>query len=189
MREDDRMPDPRPWPGPVTLRPVSTDAERSTLLRLVPLYTHDQSEYADDIVLLHDGTFDPESVAEWLADGHVTAYLIRAGHRLAGYAVVARPPFAGMRDDVDRRLVQFFVARPFRRAGVGTAAAMLVLDTFAGRWEVNQLAGNAPAIGFWRRVLPAYLGGPYHEEEDEEMITQVVDTRVGARSVPTGPPR
>ena len=60
---------------------------------------------------------------------------------------MARPPAlpslpratgVAARHGIDFRMAEFFVARPFRRLGVGRTAVPLVLDRFAGRWQIME---------------------------------------------------
>lgn len=61
------------------------------------------------------------------------------------------------------RLAEFFVLRSRRRSGVGRLAAWAALSAFAGSFELVVLARNAPALDFWRSVLPQVAHGPVRE--------------------------
>jgi predicted acetyltransferase len=67
--------------------------------------------------------------------------------------------------DVDARLAEFFVAQPYRRRGIGRAAALATLARFPGTWVLEVVTGNDAALAFWRAVTGEATGGDYAEEE------------------------
>jgi predicted acetyltransferase len=80
------------------------------------------------------------------------------------HVVVGAGAFPRKRPDRDFRLAEFFAAAPFRRSGVGRAAAEAVLGAHDGTWQLEVVDGNEPALRFWRGVL----GGIPHREEPGE---------------------
>lgn len=60
-------------------------------------------------------------------------------------------------------MAEFFVARPWRRRGIGAQAVRLILDRFEGAWLITEHSRNEAAVRFWRRVVSAYTGGRYQE--------------------------
>lgn len=145
--------------------------EKAVLRRLLELYQHDLSEFTGDDVDAH-GLFGYRYLDHYWTEPGRWPFLVGvrtsepagdAGvRRLAGFALVTDrtllPGSAGGHD-----LAEFFVLRAYRRRGVGAAAARQLFDRFPGRWEVRQLAENAPAIAFWRRVIDGYTGGRWRE--------------------------
>jgi len=130
------------------------------LSRLIQLYVYDFSEILK-LEIRDDGLFDfgkPEGY--WNAPRY-SPFLIRAGSHLAGFAIV----------DSQSRLTheplwdvnQFFVLRRYRRAGVGSSAAVALFDRFPGRWEVRAAQQNEVAQAFWRDVIRRYTGGCFEE--------------------------
>lgn len=97
----------------------------------------------------------------WEKPGVLWAFLIRAEGRPAGFAMVAAPPHATR--GVNYRMNEFFILNKFRRQGVGTRAAIAVLDKLRGKWEIGLWPANQGADAFWRKVVPAYTGGNYQE--------------------------
>jgi predicted acetyltransferase len=145
----------------VELRAVETERERDALRRLVPLYVHDLSRFTDHYRLDADGRWEPDYVDDFLSRPECAAYLIRVDGAAAGFAWVGAGDFPHKRPDRDLRLAEFFVAAPFRRAGVGRAAAEAVLAAHSGTWQLEVVDGNEPALAFWRAVLH----GRFHREE------------------------
>lgn len=53
---------------------------------------------------------------------------------------------------LDHAVAEFFVLRKYRRARVGTRAALFIFRRCPGRWEVPVVWCNPPALAFWRSV-------------------------------------
>jgi ribosomal protein S18 acetylase RimI-like enzyme len=60
-------------------------------------------------------------------------------------------------------MAEFFIARGWRRRGIGSQAVRLILDRFTGRWLITEHVRNDSAVRFWRHVVMAYTGGAYQE--------------------------
>jgi predicted acetyltransferase len=143
-----------------TVSPASA-ADESVLRNLAQLYAYDFAEVMGwDIP--DSGRF-PDAIVDGCFDGGQRhPFLLRAGGRLAGFAIVdTRSRLSGEEGVFD--MAEFFVARTVRRRGVGSAAARALFDRFGGRWEVRQTPRNAAALAFWRRVIGEYTGGAFNE--------------------------
>ena len=137
------------------------------LRNLYPLYLHDLSEFTDHYELDGNGRWTPFYIDDWLTRGQECATeILRVDGAAVGFALVASPPFPHMPQDVEYRLSEFFVARPYRGAGHGTRFAQEVLARHAGTWQLEVLIENEPALRFWRRLLEPY--GPAEERRDGE---------------------
>jgi predicted acetyltransferase len=60
-------------------------------------------------------------------------------------------------------MAEFFIARAWRRRGIGAQAVRLILDRFEGSWLITEHLRNEAAVRFWRRVVGAYTGTRYQE--------------------------
>ncbi len=60
-------------------------------------------------------------------------------------------------------MAEFFIARAQRRLGIGRSAVPLILDRFAGRWEITEYQRNPGAVKFWRQIVSQYTRGHYQE--------------------------
>jgi predicted acetyltransferase len=136
-------------------------ADDSVLRNLAQLYAYDFAEVMGwDIP--DSGRFPDAILDGCFAGGARHPFLLRAGERLAGFAIVdTRSRLSGDQGVFD--MAEFFVARTVRRRGVGSAAARTLFDRFGGRWEVRQTPANLPALAFWRRVIGDYTGGAFTE--------------------------
>ena len=100
----------------------------------------------------------------WIRD-RCLPYLIFANGQVAGFLHVCAdrdhlPP------DVDFELMDFYVAPPFRRQGIGWQAARRAFDAHQGNWQVFELAKNAPALAFWHRLIADYTNGSFQNLND-----------------------
>jgi len=76
-------------------------------------------------------------------------------------------------------MAEFFIARGYRRLGVGRAAVPLVLDRFAGRWQIMEYARNKGAVSFWRRVVTLYTRGQFDERVTQGEVRQTFQSGAG----------
>jgi predicted acetyltransferase len=125
-------------------------------------------DYIDDLDPLSTGIFpvlgevghrEPDQVARWFGDPNAFPLVIAQSQQPVGFAMVARVGGAA----VDYRMGEFFIARDHRGLGLGRGAVQLILDRFAGRWEINEYQRNPNAVKFWRRVVTTYTAGRFEE--------------------------
>lgn len=127
-------------------------------------------DYLDDLGLLNTGIFpalgevghrEPDQLQRWFMDSSVTLLTILDDGQPAGFALVARDTRTSRQSDY--RMAEFFVAKPYRRRGVGRSAVRLILNRFAGRWEIVEYSRNPNAVKFWRNVVSVYTRGDFRE--------------------------
>ncbi|MEZ5500400.1 MAG: GNAT family N-acetyltransferase [Steroidobacteraceae bacterium] len=137
--------------------------------------------YLDDLAPLNTGIFpalgeighsEADQLARWFADNAAFPMIVLASGEPCGFAMVARASSDPLRRNVDYRMAEFFVARASRRRGVGANAVRLLLDRFAGNWEIVEYLRNPGAVQFWRRVVADYTGGQYREENANGEVRQ-----------------
>jgi predicted acetyltransferase len=61
---------------------------------------------------------------------------------------------------------------------VGRTAVNLILNRFAGRWEITEYLRNPDAVSFWRRVVAGYTRGIYQERVINGEVRQIFDSRI-----------
>jgi predicted acetyltransferase len=141
-------------------------------------------DYLNDLAASATGLFpalpefghrEPDQLHNWFADANTQVLTVLFGEQLVGFAkikLLTAPikPAAGGTGSGPRpaeapefSMAEFFIARPFRRRGIGAQAVRLILDRFTGRWLISELLRNDAAVHFWRRVVAAYTGGAYQE--------------------------
>src|SRR5215813_10228182 len=125
--------------------------DAAVLSNLLELYSHDLSAVFN-LELGANGRFGYEKLAlYWSEPERRFPFLIRAGTRLAGFALVTRgSPASDDPNDFD--IAEFFVVRRHRRSGVGRRAAFLLWNRFAAHWIVRVSEGNQKGLRFWGNV-------------------------------------
>ena len=129
-------------------------------------------DYLDDLAPLNTGIFpvlgevghrEPDQITRWFSDSTAVPLAILKSNKPVGFAMVARGAQSPGRPSVDYRMAEFFIARAQRRLGIGRTAVQLILNRFAGRWEITEYLRNPAAVSFWRRVVAVYTQGNYQE--------------------------
>ncbi len=140
-------------------------------------------DYLDDLAPDATGVFpslneigfcEPDQLAQWFADESASVLTLLSQQQPVGFAMVAMARGGLAAGTVSRpyRMTEFFIARPYRRRGMGRQAARLLLDRFAGYWEITQAQNNAPAVQFWRRIITQYTAGNYQERSARGEVMQ-----------------
>jgi len=153
--------------GPKVELELCAAAMRPTLENLFQLYVHDFSEQWCGLPrgeLGEDGLFAPYD--DW--DGYWrepdrTPLLIRADGHVAGFALINTFAHSGLPTDFS--VAEFFVARKYRRDGVGHRAARQLIRERPGRWEIAVTRRNVGAQHFWRKVAADLASGAVEEHD------------------------
>jgi predicted acetyltransferase len=144
-------------------------------------------EYLDDLSALSTGLFpvlgevghrEPDQIARWFGDRNAFPLIILKTTERVGFAMVARSAHPPGPPAVDYRMAEFFICRESRRLGVGRTAVDLILNRFAGSWEITEYLRNPGAVSFWRRVVAGYTRGSYQERVINGEVRQVFDSRI-----------
>ena len=137
------------------------DRSQDPVLRnLFEHYLHDMAEWFQ-FDYGPEGSYSYATEAYW--DHGVEAYFAYAGEIPIGFGLVgSAAAFTGDADAKD--LDEFFVARRYRRNGLGRELAHHLWNAYPGRWLVRVFQGNLPALPFWRGAIAGYTNGEYREE-------------------------
>ncbi len=149
-------------------------------------------DYLDDLapdtgvfpVLGEVGHREPDQIQRWFGDPHAYPLIILNSSEPVGFAMVARAasPAGLAQPRIDYRMAEFFIARTRRRLGIGQMAVQLILNRFAGRWEITEYLRNGDAVSFWRRVVASYTLGSYQERIVNGEVRQVFESGVRKRT-------
>ena len=140
-----------------SVRPARAD-ERALIEGLLQFYVYDFSDMepaASDRFDFDDcGGYPPwpDLGDYWSRDGF-HPLLILSGGKVAGFALVNTHSHQG--GEVERNMGEFFIARKYRRAGIGAAAVAAVLSALPGVWEVAVADRNLVAKAFWPTAIAA----------------------------------
>jgi predicted acetyltransferase len=106
------------------------------------------------------GHREPDLLLRWFADPTAQVLTILYDDEPVGFAMVRRRSSAPA---AEFSMAEFFIARTWRRRGIGAHAVRLLFDRFDGHWLISEHARNTAAVNFWRRVVSTYTGGKYQE--------------------------
>ena len=131
----------------------ATEEHRPLLERMLQLYLHDLSEFADT---------EPDKFGVYCKDhalseegrGDLCSFLILLRGKPAGFACFR--PVRSHSSEPARLLEDYFVLRSYRRLGIGEEAARMLFDQIPGRWEIEIPDQNDVARSFWRQVMRRY---------------------------------
>jgi predicted acetyltransferase len=153
-------------------------------------------DYLNDLAPSSTGIFpalgevghrEPDLLMRWYADRSAQVVTILYGEQPVGFAMVRGRSRAGTSAatgasagtsaaaPMEFSMAEFFIARSWRRRGIGSEAVRLLFDRFDGEWLISEHAQNPAAVNFWRRVVSAYTRGKYQE--------RIVDGEVQQRFV------
>lgn len=138
-------------------------------------------EYLDDLNpgtglfprLPEVGHREADLIAHWFGDPNTYPLVILRAEEPVGFARVRRMLGAASPQRIDYHMPEFFITRLRRRLGIGRTAVHLILNRFAGRWEITEYLRNESAVQFWRRVVGAYTKGDYQERIVNGEVRQV----------------
>jgi predicted acetyltransferase len=112
------------------------------------------------------GHREPDQLQRWFGDPTAQVLTILYNESPVGFAMVRRrsaPSSASASPAPEFSMAEFFIARAWRRRGIGAEAVRLLFDRFAGQWLISEHVRNTTAVKFWRRVVAAYTHGKYQE--------------------------
>jgi predicted acetyltransferase len=124
------------------------------------------------------GHSEPDQLQRWFGDRSAQLLTILYHNEPVGFAMVrrrsrGRSPAAasaanpaggtGSAGEFEFSMAEFFIARPWRRRGIGAQAVRLLFDRFNGQWLITEHVNNTGAVKFWRGVVAAYTRGKYQE--------------------------
>jgi predicted acetyltransferase len=138
---------------------VATSADAGLLSNLLELYIHDLSEVFPSVQLGDDGRFGYANLPlYWSEPERRFAFIIKSESRVAGFVLVTCGSPASDDPNVFD-IAEFFVARCYRRSGVGRRAAVLLWNRLPGKWIVRVSEGNRDALPFWAHVIAEFTSG------------------------------
>jgi predicted acetyltransferase len=146
-------------PAHIELIPATSD-QAPILANLLELYAHDFSEF-HHLELGADRRFGYKHLPLYWLEPDRHPFLVRVDGELVGLVFVKRGSASSRHDDI-WDMAEFFVARGYRRQGIGTGVAHTVWRRFPGLWEVRVMESNRPALQFWERTVSAFTGEAIH---------------------------
>lgn len=149
----------------VSLRDARTRNDRLWIEGVYRDYLTDLAPAATGIfpALGEIGHREPDQLLRWFDDRTAQVLTILYSVEPVGFAMVRRraPSAAGAAAEFS--MAEFFVARKWRRRGIGAQAVRLLFDRFNGQWLITEHVRNTGAVKFWRGVVTAYTQGRFEE--------------------------
>lgn len=119
-----------------------------------------------------------DQLASWFADSTAQILVIQHESQPVGFALVRSQAAApGAPAGTTHTMSEFFVARAYRRRGIGLAAVRLILDRYAGNWHIMEYQRNARAVAFWRNAVRNYTAGRFQERAGNGEVHQYFASR------------
>lgn len=129
----------------------ATVEESAIVKRLLQLYLHDYTSCLP-LPIGDDGLFAYEWQDQYWSSPSRHPYLVRFEGRLAGFVLV-REREEGEAGDWRWQIAEFFILRALRGKGIGTMAALEVIQSRPGLWEISYDTANDPAPRFWASIV------------------------------------
>ncbi|MEM7546714.1 MAG: GNAT family N-acetyltransferase [Pseudomonadota bacterium] len=147
----------------------ASEGEKPIMERLLQLYLHDFSEFADIASpfgeIGADGTFGYWHFDSYWTDRRREALLARLDGKIVGFVLIHGSSATGQ--PVDYCIAEFFILRKYRGAGFGERVAEHVIADRPGTWEIPVAAYNKPALAFWRKAVAEMAGRVFEEIEGD----------------------
>jgi predicted acetyltransferase len=96
------------------------------------------------------GFWQPDYFSYWLGEPMCHPLVVPE----IGFAMVGDREFEYRNHDTEFVLCEFYVVPEARGRGLGRELARHVIAKWPGTWELSVLKRNAPALRFWRALLP-----------------------------------
>jgi predicted acetyltransferase len=149
--------------SPVALVPA-TVAHQTLLSNLLQFYIYDFSEFFPVELGAH-GRFEYPQLPLYWAETSRRPFLISVNGRWAGFVFVRQ-----LQDSADRGpawdMAEFFVMRDYRRHGIGTKVAHMVLRRLPGSWQVRVMEANVVGRQFWQKEIESFTGASLMPERE-----------------------
>jgi predicted acetyltransferase len=155
-------------------------------------------DYLNDLAPAATGIFpalgevghrEPDQLQRWFGDRSAQVMTILYDEQPVGFAMVRRRALEGAGNAAgtsEFSMAEFFIARAWRRRGIGAQAVRLLFDRFAGHWLITEHVRNTGAVKFWRGVVATYSRGKYQERVVNGEVQQHFQS---GPQVQPGPPR
>lgn len=122
-------------------------SEKPDLWTMYQRYARELAPMAN-IAPVNGEIMDPSFDDYWRARKHWPYWAVVDGQRV-GFALVRFEP-------QHMRMAQFYIAPEHRRGKLGMNFARALLARHPGPWRIRQMAVNANAVAFWRRVVEPF---------------------------------
>ena len=150
----------------VRLAPIAR-AERAELTALLEPYLIAHADTVDPKREHGDPTDYPWLDLYWTEPERRPLWILADGAR-AGFALVNA--WSPSRLGTDHAIAEFCIVPDRRREGLGRAAALQVLGSAPGWWELQVFGATPPAMAFWPAVIAAASPAAWDRLERDDRV-------------------
>jgi len=144
-------------------------ADKHTLGNLLQFYMYDFSEFLS-MDLNDKGLYNEYNVDDYFINPEKSAFLVLVDGKLAGFVLVSADTIV-TQNQGGKSIKEFFIARKYRRKGVGRVVAGMTWDLYPGKWEMKVELTNKPAQKFWEVAIRDYPNKEGFRKEDWDTET------------------
>ena len=141
---------------------ITPYGEKHILKNMLEIYLHDMSEFDDEedkLELNGAGLYGYRYLDYYWNEKGRYPYLLTVDGRLAGFCLIRTLDAA----DLTFEVAEFFIARKYRRRGIGSILIKRMFELHKGRWAINTPIKNLKAQCFWRKAVADASAGDYKE--------------------------
>ena len=131
--------------------------EKSIIRKMIELYLYDFSEYNLADINEH-GEYGYDRLDDYWTDNSRYPYIINYKGKKCGFAFV-REIFE--KDEMINNIAEYFIMRKYRKKGIGRYIAFKIFSMNKGKWQINVLDCNKPAIIFWENIIKEHSKNDY----------------------------
>jgi len=135
----------------------ASEGDFECIEHLMQFYVYDLSEWLA-LELRADGRYPVQASARYLSQPATRSHLIYVNDELAGFVSTDAQTHHA---EASHNLAYLFVARRFRRQGIGRRVVTALLRDLPGGWQIFHITQNLAAAAFWKRVVPQLCGGEF----------------------------
>jgi len=139
-------------------------SDKPTLGNLLQFYMYDFSEFLA-LDFGDRGLYNEYILDDYFINPEKSAFVVLVDDRVAGFVLVSGDTIL-TRNQGGKCIKEFFVARRYRRKGVGRIVAGLTWDLYPGKWEMKVELRNQPAQKFWEAAIRDYPNKEGFRKED-----------------------
>ena len=144
------------------------EEQKSILAHLIELYEYDFSDFEDSDVNAY-GLYGYSYLDYYWTEAGRYAYFIQVDGKLAGFAMVCGYCYVSKKPDT-HSMAEFFVMKKYRHRGIGKQAALEVLNSHPGSWELMVHPNNPVSHVFWENVIRQAASGEIKTVENVEGV-------------------
>ncbi len=111
-------------------------------------YLNEIYEFTDGLEMDRYGNYEYEGIESYLSDKSLKAFLMLHEDHYLGFVMLNSGRYVPK--NYDYSIHELYVAKPYRKQGIASAALREIFTYYKGKYLVMQLEKNIDAMRFWR---------------------------------------